>query len=109
MNSKAREQTDYSVLEKPPDFEESVIEELAVTKLIKVYLTLSCRSPSPANCTLSKQDDILIDIAIHEKNDTIAMSVESTQELMDQNHAKELIKTWTLTVERFLSREMNNF
>ncbi|KAG6336405.1 hypothetical protein ID866_2678 [Astraeus odoratus] len=64
-----------------PDHE-SVIDELPIARLIK--------------------DDVMIDIVINEQLDVFTMSVESAPEIMGEDHAMELIKTWSATVERFL-------
>lgn len=73
-------QVDYSVPEAVALADESVIEELPIAQLIK--------------------DDLMIDIVIDEKLDAITMSVESAPALLDNDHAMEVIKTWSATVER---------
>ncbi|KAG6333194.1 hypothetical protein ID866_5898 [Astraeus odoratus] len=75
--------------------EESVIDELPVARLIKLT--------APA-C----KDDVMIDIVINEQLDTFTMSAETARELVDEDHAMELIKTWSATVERFLLLTMND-
>ncbi|KAI6132186.1 hypothetical protein EDD16DRAFT_1468633 [Pisolithus croceorrhizus] len=81
-------EVDYSVPEGAALVDESIIDELPIAQLIK--------------------DDLMIDIVIDEKLGAIAMSVESAPALMDKDHAAEVIKTWSVTVDRFLSEGVNN-
>ncbi|KAI6036271.1 hypothetical protein BKA83DRAFT_4160555 [Pisolithus microcarpus] len=73
---------DYYVPEGAALADESVIDKLPVAHLIK--------------------DDLMIDIVIDEKLDAITMCVESAPTLMDEDHAMEVIKTWSIAVDRFL-------
>ncbi|KAI6045753.1 hypothetical protein EDC04DRAFT_3104410 [Pisolithus marmoratus] len=81
-------EVDYSVPEDGALAEASVIDELSIAQLIK--------------------DDLMIDIVIDEKLDAITMSVESAPALMDKDHAMEVIKRWSATVEKFLSLAVND-
>ncbi|KAH9854247.1 hypothetical protein C2E23DRAFT_820117 [Lenzites betulinus] len=68
------------------------------------------QTPSEAAAAMEKmritehvQDDVMIDIALLEKTDTVAMSIESMATVLDSRTAKSLVEEWAVLVKSCLA------